>query len=68
MSQNDQVIVPSGRRRTRVKVCCIKDAAEAKLAIELGADALGKCLTDLQFSQSLTGDRSCFCDAERTRC
>lgn len=27
--------------RTRVKICCIADAAEARLAIELGADAIG---------------------------
>lgn len=28
-------------RRTRIKVCCIADADEARLAIEAGADALG---------------------------
>ena len=28
-------------KRTRVKVCCIADAAEADLAIRAGADALG---------------------------
>lgn len=28
-------------RRTRVKICCISSAAEAKLAIDEGADALG---------------------------
>jgi phosphoribosylanthranilate isomerase len=27
--------------RTRIKICCISSASEAKLAIELGADALG---------------------------
>jgi phosphoribosylanthranilate isomerase len=27
--------------RTRIKVCCIRDEREARLAIELGADALG---------------------------
>ena len=29
------------RPRPRIKVCCIRDAAEASLAIGLGADALG---------------------------
>ena len=29
------------RARPRIKVCCIRDAAEAALAIRLGADALG---------------------------
>jgi phosphoribosylanthranilate isomerase len=28
-------------RRTRIKICCIQSAAEARLAIEHGADALG---------------------------
>ncbi len=28
-------------RRTRIKICCIQSAAEARLAIEQGADALG---------------------------
>lgn len=32
---------PAGLPRTRIKVCCIASAAEAQLAMELGADALG---------------------------
>ena len=28
-------------RRTRIKICCIQSAAEARLAIAAGADALG---------------------------
>ena len=28
-------------RRTRIKICCIQSAAEARLAIDQGADALG---------------------------
>jgi phosphoribosylanthranilate isomerase len=32
---------PLGAGGTRIKICCISSAAEAKLAIECGADALG---------------------------
>jgi phosphoribosylanthranilate isomerase len=33
--------IPMEMRRTRLKVCCIASIEEARLAIELGADALG---------------------------
>lgn len=32
---------PAGLSRTRIKVCCIASPAEARLAVQLGADALG---------------------------
>lgn len=68
MAQSDQSIVSLARRRTRVKVCCIKDAAEAQLAIELGADALGmRGLHRYHLCHFLTGDRPCVCYAKRSR-